>query len=767
MRKYLLENEWSVIEEGFDESLNKVSESIFSTGNGKFGNRANFEEYYSGSSLLGNYISGIYYPDKTKVGWWKNGYPEYFAKVLNAPNWLGIKTKINANKLDLAASKLMDFRRELNMKSGLLSKSYQANLSSGETVLVQSERFISMANDEIAAIKYQITSEFEGTLELLLDIDGDIVNSDSNYDEKFWVEIDKSADSRYLTVETKKTKFRVSESFAYKIYKNGTEAMELNPESLESDKYIGHQCNIFVQKGDVISIEKFVSVCSSLYYDNDLLSNTAIEKAHAASLTGYNQLKEEHLDAWSERWRDGDIIIKGDVAAQQGIRFNIFQLHQTYTGKDARLNIGPKGLTGEKYGGSTYWDTEAYCLPFYMSTAAKEVSYNLLKYRYQQLDKAIENAQKLGFHSGAALFPMVTMNGEECHNEWEITFEEIHRNGAIAYAIFNYCRYYDDQSYLTEGGLEVLIAISRFWAQRVNFSKHKNQYVMLGVTGPNEYENNVNNNWYTNRIASWCLEYTRECMQYLEESKVEKLSTIKEKVSWNDSEGEKWQDIIENMYYPVDTNARLKLQQDGFLDKDIYPAKEIPAGQRPIHEHWSWDRILRSCFIKQADVLQGLWFLEHLYDKDTIEINFDYYEPLTVHESSLSSCIHSIQASLLGKHDKAYQFYLNASRLDLDDYNNDTKDGLHITSMGGTWMTIVYGFAGMRVKENRLTFTPNLPHNWKSFNFNLLFRGQQMNVNIGKKEIILTNHGTEKVSVVILDKCYEIDLNNSKSIKYE
>ncbi|MCB0692466.1 MAG: hypothetical protein KDC16_12540, partial [Saprospiraceae bacterium] len=222
-----------------------------------------------------------------------------------------------------------------------------------------------------------------------------------------------------------------------------------------------------------------------------------------------------------------------------------------------------------------------------------------------------------------------------------------------------------------------------------------------------------------------------------------------------------------NMYYPVDTNARLKLQQDGFLDKDIYPAKEIPAGQRPIHEHWSWDRILRSCFIKQADVLQGLWFLEHLYDKDTIEINFDYYEPLTVHESSLSSCIHSIQASLLGKHDKAYQFYLNASRLDLDDYNNDTKDGLHITSMGGTWMTIVYGFAGMRVKENRLTFTPNLPHNWKSFNFNLLFRGQQMNVNIGKKEIILTNHGTEKVSVVILDKCYEIDLNNSKSIKYE
>ena len=198
----------------------------------------------------------------------------------------------------------------------------------------------------------------------------------------------------------------------------------------------------------------------------------------------------EHVAAWAKKWEHGDISIDGDVAAQQGIRFNIFQLHQTYTGDDDRLNIGPKGFTGEKYGGCTYWDTEAYCLPFYMVTAGKDVARQLLLYRYKQLGKAIENAAKLGFNHGAALYPMVTMNGEECHNEWEITFEEIHRNGAIAYAIYNYVRYTGDQQYINDYGLDVLLAISRFWSQRVTFSETRQQYVMLGVTGPNEYENN-------------------------------------------------------------------------------------------------------------------------------------------------------------------------------------------------------------------------------------------------------------------------------------
>ena len=203
--------------------------------------------------------------------------------------------------------------------------------------------------------------------------------------------------------------------------------------------------------------------------------------------------------------KKSDIKIVGDIEAQQGIRFNIFQLYQTYTGKNEKLNIGPKGFTGEKYGGATYWDTEAYCLPFYLKTAHSSVAKQLLMYRYNQLDKAIENAKKLGFKDGAALYPMVTMNGEECHNEWEITFEEIHRNGAIAFAIYNYIEHTNDYEYVKDYGIHVLIGIAKFWAQRFNWSEEKKAFVMLGVTGPNEYENNVNNNWYTNYIARWCM----------------------------------------------------------------------------------------------------------------------------------------------------------------------------------------------------------------------------------------------------------------------
>ena len=179
-------------------------------------------------------------------------------------------------------------------------------------------------------------------------------------------------------------------------------------------------------------------------------------------------------------------------------------MNQTYTGEDARLNIGPKGFTGEKYGGSTYWDTEAYCLPFYLATADQSIPRNLLVYRHNHLEKAKENAKKLGFTKGA-LYPMVTMNGEESHNEWEITFEEIHRNGAIAYAIYDYVNYTGDKDYIGELGIEVLVEISRFWEERVHYVPRKDVYMMHGVTGPNEYDNNVNNNWYTNRIASWTM----------------------------------------------------------------------------------------------------------------------------------------------------------------------------------------------------------------------------------------------------------------------
>jgi len=759
MKNYIQAEEWNIIEEGFDPHLNKISESLFSLGNGRMGQRANFEETYTGDTLQGNYVAGVYYPDKTRVGWWKNGYPEYFAKVLNAANWMGLELVLDGETVDLSLCKVTAFKRVLNMREGYLERTFTAELQSGKQIKVSAKRFFSIANDEVAALHYQLTAlNFSGRLTLKSFIDGDVKNQDSNYDEKFWDEVSHRQNDQgsFLIQRTKKTEFDVITGVKTLVFKNNI-SQKLAADPAVKDKYLSEIVSLDITANEAVDIYKIATNLSSQNYASAELLAVAEQVITAAVAKGFDGLLKEQAAAWATKWEEGDIIIEGDVAAQQAIRFNIFQLNQTYTGKDARLNIGPKGFTGEKYGGSTYWDTEAYCIPFYLSTAPQEVSRNLLIYRYKHLEKAIENAAKLGFNKGAALYPMVTMNGEECHNEWEITFEEIHRNGAIAFAIFNYIRYTGDQSYLKEFGLEVLIGIARFWKQRVNWSGDKKQFVMLGVTGPNEYENNVNNNWYTNTLAAWCLSYAVEAAAIVKKEDAAQYQLIVEKTTLDETtEFADWKNIAGNIYLPYDEEKGVFLQQDGFLDKEQTLVRDLPASERPINQKWSWDRILRSCFIKQADVLQGMYFFEDDYDLESLRRNFDFYESRTVHESSLSPCVHSILAAKLNDGEKAYEFYLRTSRLDLDDYNNDTEDGLHITSMAGTWMSIVEGFAGMRVREDKLSFNPFLPEQWNSFSFNIGFRGIQLKVKITKDEVTVVNPAKELMDINIFNQLHHI-----------
>lgn len=748
---YIKPDNWSIIEEGFDVERVKSSESLFSIGNGAMGQRANFEENYTGKTFQGSYIAGIYYPDKTKVGWWKNGYPEYFAKVLNAPNWIGIDIEINGEKLDLnTCSEVKNFRRELNMKEGWYNRSFEATLKNGTEISVTVHRFLSIVLDEVGVINYEITPlNKDSKIVYKPYIDAGVTNEDTNWEEKFWEPLDvrKSGNEAFVTAQTFKTHFKVTTFMQNSILTNGKKTA-ISPSNIDatSDK-IQFSYDVIVAQGQKSSIQKIGGYTVSLNHENTV---AAAEKVIRSALAkGYDQMLQDQIDAWAKIWEMSDITIDGDVKAQQGIRFNIFQLNQTYLGKDSRLNIGPKGFTGEKYGGSTYWDTEAYCIPFYMATKDQEVARNLLTYRYNQLDKAIENAAKLGFTNGAALYPMVTMNGEECHNEWEITFEEIHRNGAIAFAIFNYYRFTGDYSYIPEKGLEVLIGIARFWHQRANFSKDKNQYVILGVTGPNEYENNVNNNFYTNYIAKWCLEYTHDQIQKVSLKYPSDHKRITEKVKISDAELQSWKKVSDNMYFPFSEEYDVYLQQDGFLDKDLVRVPDLDKSQRPINQKWSWDRILRSPYIKQADVLQCFYFFEDHFSKEELKNNFEFYESFTVHESSLSPCVHSIQAALLDKMDMAYTFYLRTSRLDLDDYNKEVEEGCHITSMAGTWMSIVEGFGGMRIKDDKLHFSPKIPKEWNGYSFKINFRNQILKVAINHEETTFSVDGDSDLAIVV------------------
>ncbi|MGB5188664.1 glycoside hydrolase family 65 protein [Robiginitalea sp.] len=747
---YIKPDPWSIIEEGYNPSHVKASESLFSLGNGAMGQRANFEEDYSGPTFQGSYIGGVYYPDKTRVGWWKNGYPEYFAKVLNAPNWIGIGVEVNGETLDLnKCKKVAHFRREFNMREGWYRRSFKATLENGIGVEVEATRFMSMKHDELGAIRYSLTVDQDDVgVKVTPYLDSGITNEDTNWDDPFWktTKVWSEGSRAFIEAHTLKTRFHTC-TFMEALLTLDGKAMEYSPEYLEKETYAGHAYEVALPKGKTLTVEKYGGYTVDLNHPAKELAKAAAAVLDTAVASGFDALLEAQRRAWKEIWEMSDVAIEGDIKAQQGIRFNILHLNQTYTGRDSRLNIGPKGFTGEKYGGSTYWDTEAYCIPFYMATKDEHVARNLLEYRFNHLKKAIENAAKLGFTNGAALYPMVTMNGEECHNEWEITFEEIHRNGAIAFAIFNYYRFTGDYTYIPEMGLEVLIGIARFWHQRATFSKQKQKYVILGVTGPNEYENNVSNNWYTNYSARWCIRYCLEQLRKVKDGYPEDYQRIIGHTRLTEQETRQWEKVAEGMYFPFSEAHQVYLQQDGFLDKELIPAADLDRSERPLNQKWSWDRILRSPYIKQADTLQGFYFFEDHFTTEELERHFDFYEPFTVHESSLSPCVHSIQASKLNRLEQAYAFYLRTSRLDLDDYNREVEEGLHITSMAGTWMSIVEGFGGMRVIDDKLSFCPRIPKQWKSYSFKINFRHRILKVEVSSEGSQFYLDSNEQMSI--------------------
>lgn len=747
-------DEWKIIERKFDASKQEQAESIFSIGNGSFGQRANFEETYTGHSLQGSYVGGVYYPDKTRVGWWKNGYPEYFAKVLNAANWIGIRVELDGLELDLATCEVKSFYRELDMQTGVLTRKARVKMKNGKELEIESIRFCSMADEEIAAISYSVTPiNFSGNVKFTPYIDGKVYNSDTNYDEFFWTADAQRVGMRkgVISARTKKTNFLVATAMRFSFWEEG-KIVEIHPNEKVQELYVDNHFEHFLNEGKKYTLKKYVSVTSTIQHSEFNSVAAAINNVTRVYQLGFDQLLKEHIAAWAKIWETADVVIEGDKSAQQAIRFNIYHLYQTYTGKNPKLNIGPKGFTGEKYGGATYWDTEAYCIPFFLKSAPTEVSKQLLKYRYNHLERAIENAGKLGFKDGAALYPMVTMNGEECHNEWEITFEEIHRNGAIAFAVYNYHRHTLDDAYVAEFGRPVVNGIARFWSQRFNWSADKKAYVMLGVTGPNEYENNVNNNWYTNYIARWCLQYALE----LEEQHGKKKSLL--------TSGEKqlFATIVGNVYLPKMENSNVFLQQDGFLDKVLENASDLPDEERPINQHWSWDRILRSVFIKQADVLQGIYLFEDHFSDEEIETNFDFYEPKTVHESSLSPCVHSILAAKIGRLDKAYELYLRTSRLDLDDYNREVAEGLHITSMAGTWMSIIEGMAGVRVANMELSVNPQIPKNWSRYAFSIRFMDRVLQLKMDHTSVEITNTSAEEITIHVWGEKVKLAANSTQ-----
>jgi maltose phosphorylase len=462
---------------------------------------------------------------------------------------------------------------------------------------------------------------------------------------------------------------------------------------------------------------------------------------------------------WARVWAGIDIRIEGDEKNQQGIRFCIFQMHQTYHGYDPSNNIGAKGLTGEAYNGHTFWDTETYCLPFYLFSNLKAAR-NLLDYRYETLEAAKERAKQLD--GPGACYPVATLNGEEGCNLWQHASLQFQASTAVAYGIAHYVRISADWDFLYTHGAEMLVEISRFLAFRGAWTARG--FGFYAVMGPDEFHMMVNHNSYTNFMAKKTFEYTEKTLIQMEQKAPERYKDLLEKTGLSQTEREGFVQAAEKMIILYDDAAKLFEQHEGYFGLPHIEISQIPVTDFPLYYHWSYDRIYRTDMIKQPDALMFLFLYNQEFSADVKKANYEFYEPHTIHESSLSPSIHSIFASELGKEEEAFRFFGFATRMDLDNYNRNTAEGLHTTSIAAAWVNIVYGFGGIRSDGEVLVCNPTLPAQWEGYEFRILYRKIRIRIKVSKEEVSLSTEDpvAEPIPLLLYGKRFFFDATGLK-----
>lgn len=739
---------WNIIENGFHPQYGTVAESIFSLGNEYMGIRGIMEEGYSGDTLIGSYFNGIY--ERQQWGKSYKSVVECSEYMINSVNWLSVELKINGETLDLHCSEFSNFKRVLNLKDGLLTRSFVWCLSDGKKVEVAFERFLSMEDAKVGAQKITLKAiNFEGTANVTMKLDFSNIHRAAG--ANLWDCEKSESDKGFLGIlgTTKTTKQQVYSCCSLKADSVIAE-QEFNVE-----KQVGRTYEIALSEGKAVTVERVVyNLIRKEIEENPNYESSKkqfAEEIDAArdcvSKYSYEELKQETAKWWKHVWNKSDIVIDGDEQNQQGIRFCIFQMYQTYHGAQPGTNIGAKGLTGEAYSGNAFWDTETYCLPFYVFNDLKAAK-NLLLFRYLTLPEAKLRANDLDCKG--AFYPIATISGKECCSFWQHASLQLQASTAVAYGIWFYVKQTGDASFLKEYGLEMLVEICRMLATRGDFMPDGKRYSFYGVMGPDEFQMMVNHNFYTNYMGRFTLNYTLEVIRELNSEEL--LS----KFGVTPDEQQMWKKIADCMYITEDKERGLFEQHEGFFELPHVDVDAIPIEDFPLYHHWAYDRIYRNDMIKQPDVLMAMLLFNSEFSEEQLKQNYEYYEPRCIHESSLSPSVHSILASQLKKHDEAYDFFGFATRLDLDNYNRNTCEGLHTTSIAAAWMNIVYGFGGMRSDGDVLCFNPSIPKAWNSYSFRITYQDEIVVVNVEPERVTLYTKGDKELSVVVYNKMIQI-----------
>lgn len=724
--RYLEVRPYSVLEKGFHKDRNQVSESMFSLGNEYSGVRGFFEEGISLPSLIGTYYNGIieYSLEDTPSAY--KGIVKRSHFTINSPNYLKCHIEIDGEKLDLANIEFSSFERELSFKSGLLDRHFTWKLSSGKEVKITFLRILGMKSPHSAIQKIIFEPSQDIDIYLSLSIDGNILHWGNHcYWDKGEVIED---DGRYgIFVKTPTT-----HQSLFSMMK-----VDFDEEPcgvIKTDKEITLEYRFKLLKDSKREVTRYVENLidkkSDSRYSEMLI--TSIAELDNAVLKGFDSLLEENEEFFKKAYERSDIEIDGDDDDQQGIRFCLFNLLQAYTGYESDNNIGAKGLTGEAYSGHAFWDSETFCLPYYLFSNQKAAK-DLLLFRYSTLLKAKERALELDCLG--ACYPVATRDGKEACTLWQHSMTQIQPTTAVAYAIFHYMNLFDDVDFMNGYGLEMLLEIDKFLLTRGQWNQNHTRFGYYGVMGPDEFQVMVNNNTYTNFMAKKTMEYT---LSVLADERIDSEKIMK-KVSFGAEELSEMKECIANMRIIYNSETHLFEQHDGFYDLPHIDVDKIPVTDFPLYSHWSYDRIYRNDMIKQPDVLMFMFLYPQDFSYEEKLANYEYYEPRCIHESSLSPSIHSILAQELGKEEQALNFFGFATRLDLDDYNRNTSEGLHMTSIAAAWMNIVYGYLGLRSDREILAVNPTLPKKWTHYSVKLTYKGSLLRFDVYEDRLIIAN----------------------------